>query len=52
MRSALVVVDVQESFRQPASWETVSDPDVADKVDRLVRAARDRGDLVVWVLHA
>ena len=52
MRSALVVVDVQESFRQRASWETVSDPDVADKVDRLVRAARDRGDLVVWVLHA
>jgi nicotinamidase-related amidase len=52
MRSALVVVDVQESFRQRASWETVSDPHVADKVDRLVRAARDRGDLVVWVLHA
>ena len=52
MRSALVVVDVQESFRQRASWEAVSDPDVADKVDRLVRAARDRGDLVVWVLHA
>jgi nicotinamidase-related amidase len=52
MRSALVVVDVQESFRQRASWGTVSDPDVADKVDRLVRAARDRGDLVIWVLHA
>ena len=52
MRSALVVVDVQESFRQRASWETVSDPDVADKVNRLVGAARDRGDLVVWVLHA
>jgi len=52
MRSALVVVDVQESFRQRGSWETVSDPHVADKVDRLVRAARDRGDLVVWVLHA
>jgi nicotinamidase-related amidase len=52
MRSALVVVDVQESFRQRAGWGTVSDPDVADKVDRLVRAARDRGDLVIWVLHA
>jgi nicotinamidase-related amidase len=52
MRTALVVVDVQESFRQRASWGTVSDPDVADKVDRLVRAARDRGDLVIWVLHA
>lgn len=52
MSSALVVVDVQESFRQRASWETVSDPDVADKVNRLVQAVRDRGDLVVWVLHA
>ena len=52
MRSALVVVDVQESFRQRSSWEAVSDPDVADKVNRLVRAARDSGDLVVWVLHA
>ena len=49
---ALVVIDVQESFRQRPDWAVVSTPDVADRVDTLVAAARARGDLVVWVLHA
>ena len=52
MTSALIVVDVQESFRQRPLWRTVSQPDVVQQVDRLVRWARDRGDLVVWVLHS
>jgi nicotinamidase-related amidase len=52
MTSALIVVDVQESFRQRPLWQTVSQPDVVEQVDRLVRWARARGDLVVWVLHA
>lgn len=51
MQRALVVIDVQESFRQRADWAAVSDPDIAAKVDRLVRHARATGDLVVWVLH-
>ncbi|MGW4895897.1 cysteine hydrolase family protein [Kitasatospora sp. NPDC004240] len=51
MNSALVVIDVQESFRRLDNWATVSDPKIAEKVDRLVRDARAKGHLVVWVLH-
>jgi nicotinamidase-related amidase len=49
---ALIVIDVQESFRQQPMWAAISEPGIAGQVARLVRAARDRGDLVVWVLHA
>jgi len=52
MNSALIVIDVQESFRQRPSWPAVSDPEVISQVNRLVAAARRRADLVVWVLHA
>ncbi|MEH0822251.1 MULTISPECIES: isochorismatase family protein [unclassified Micromonospora] len=51
-RAALVVIDVQESFRQRPMWAHASQPDIVRQVDRLVDAARRRGDLVVWVLHA
>lgn len=51
MTRALIVIDVQESFRAHPLWETISDPKIADKVNRLVRHARRAGDLVVWVLH-
>jgi nicotinamidase-related amidase len=50
-RTALIVIDVQESFRVRPNWQAVNRPDIAERVDRLVRAARDKGDLVVWVLH-
>jgi nicotinamidase-related amidase len=49
---ALIVIDVQESFRQRPIWQAVSNPDIADDVNALVAAARAEGDLVVWVLHA
>jgi len=52
MTRALVVVDVQESFRARPLWRTVSTPEVVDNVDTLVRAARAEGDLVFWLLHA
>ncbi|WP_282689388.1 MULTISPECIES: isochorismatase family protein [unclassified Streptomyces] len=52
MNRALIVIDVQESFRTKGRWETLSDPQIADRVGRLVRLARRDGDLVVWVLHA
>ncbi|GAA4251815.1 cysteine hydrolase family protein [Dactylosporangium darangshiense] len=51
MRSALLIIDIQESFRRRPSWAAVSDPDIADTVAPLVADARERGDLVVWVLH-
>lgn len=50
--TALIVIDVQESFRQQPHWAATSNPGVAGQVGRLVVAARARGDLVVWVLHA
>lgn len=52
MQKALVVIDVQESFRQLPLWAAISNPGVADRAARLVDAARSRGELVVWVLHA
>ena len=53
MNRALLVIDVQESFRsRPTDWSEMHNPDIAKQVTRLVDAARDAGDLVVWVLHA
>ena len=49
---ALIVIDVQESFRERPIWATISNPDIVDDVNRLVAHARGAGDLVVWVLHA
>ena len=51
MTRALIVIDVQESFRQRPSWAAVSNPDIVATVNPLIDAARARGDLVVWVLH-
>jgi nicotinamidase-related amidase len=51
MTNALVVIDVQESFRQRPLWQAVSNPEIVTRVQRLVDAARATGDAVVWVLH-
>ncbi len=52
MTSALVVIDVQESFRRRPNWQVVSNPGIVTAVNDLVAAARAVGDLVIWVLHA
>ncbi|MFF2080868.1 cysteine hydrolase family protein [Kitasatospora sp. NPDC058162] len=52
MNKALLVIDVQESFRRQENWAAVSDPDIAARVDELVAHARSEGDLVIWILHA
>ncbi|BCJ55303.1 hydrolase [Actinoplanes sp. NBRC 14428] len=52
MTNALVIIDVQESFRARPLWQAVSNPGIAAQVRRLAEAARAAGDLVVWVLHA
>lgn len=52
MNRALIVIDVQESFRQRPLWRTISNPGIARDAARLVEAARAAGDLVVWVLHS
>ncbi|GAB2631581.1 isochorismatase family protein [Streptomyces capparidis] len=50
--TALLVIDVQESFRQRPSWRAVSNPAIVERVGALVDAARARGRRVVWILHA
>jgi nicotinamidase-related amidase len=51
MSRALIIVDVQESFRQQPAWAAISNPGIGEQVAMLVEAARARRDLVVWVLH-
>jgi nicotinamidase-related amidase len=51
MTRALIVIDIQESFRQRPNWQVISNPQVADRAAQLVGNARAHGDLVVWVLH-
>ena len=52
MTRALLVIDVQESFRARADWHTMHNPQIADQVNRLVGAARAAGDTVFWVMHS
>ncbi|WP_433826461.1 cysteine hydrolase family protein [Actinoplanes sp. CA-015351] len=52
MTNALIVIDVQESFRARPLWRTNSNPDVIENVGRLVDAARAAGDAVIWVVHS
>ncbi|BAL91782.1 putative isochorismatase [Actinoplanes missouriensis 431] len=51
MTNALIVIDVQESFRARPLWATTDNPDVIENVGRLVEAARAAGEPVIWVLH-
>ncbi|MFE7509047.1 isochorismatase family protein [Promicromonospora sp. NPDC057488] len=51
MSRALIVIDVQESFRVRPLWAETLNPGIAEPVDRLVDLARAAGDLVVRVLH-
>lgn len=52
MNRALLVIDVQESFRARESWSQIANPNIAHDVGCLVQAARDAGELVFWVLHS
>ncbi len=52
MTEALVVIDVQESFRARPLWATIDNPDVIQNVRRLVDAARNAGKIVIWILHS
>jgi nicotinamidase-related amidase len=53
MSRALMVIDVQESFRaRTQEWAESYNPKIAEPVNRLVSLARSAGDTVVWVLHS
>ena len=45
MTRALIVIDVQESFRQRPLWQAISNPHIADDVARLVDGA---GPATTW----
>ena len=49
MKRALVVIDVQESFRQRPNWAASSNPEIAKQVHRLVEKFRADGEMIVWV---
>ena len=51
MTTALIVIDVQNSFRVRDDWRGASAPDIADRVASLVGHSRAAGHEVVWVLH-
>jgi nicotinamidase-related amidase len=50
-RSALLVVDVQDSFRATPRWERRSSTAFEENVDRLVKAYRQAGLPVLFFLH-
>lgn len=51
-RSALLVIDVQESFRADAArWARRGNPAFETNLGRLVEAYRDAGLPVIWILH-
>ena len=52
MNRALLVIDVQESFRAQPSWSEMANQQITEPVGRLVDAARAAGERVVWLLHA
>jgi nicotinamidase-related amidase len=52
MTHALLVIDVQESFRQRPLWRAISNPGIAGDVARLADGVRAGGGLVVWLLHS
>lgn len=51
MTTALIVIDVQESFRVRDSWLEASAPDIAERIGLLVDHARAAGQGVLWILH-
>ena len=51
MRRALLVVDVQRGMDAADHWGPRDNPDCEDNVARLIAAARERGDAVVFVRH-
>lgn len=50
-RTALIVIDVQESFRQTPDWSDVDLPDFRSAILGLERGAREAGVPVVHIFH-
>src|SRR5690606_35175604 len=52
MAQALLVIDVQDSFRGTERWQSISDPAVIDRIAALVERFRTAGASVIWILHS
>lgn len=50
-QSALLVVDIQDSFKATSRWERRNNPRFEENVDRLIQAWRGAGLPVIFVLH-
>ena len=50
-RSALLVVDIQDSFKATSRWERRNNPQFEENVDRLIQAWRGADLPVIFVLH-
>ena len=50
-RSALLVVDIQDSFKATSRWELRNNPRFEENVDRLIQAWRGASLPVIFVLH-
>lgn len=50
-RSALLVVDIQDSFKATARWEQRNNPRFEENVERLIQAWRGAGLPVIFILH-
>jgi nicotinamidase-related amidase len=50
-QSALLVVDVQDSFKVGPRWERRSNPRFEGNLDRLIRAYREADLPVIFILH-
>lgn len=50
-QSALLVIDIQDSFRLGPRWERRSNPDFEKNVDRLLQSWRAAGLPVFFILH-
>lgn len=46
------MIDTQQSFQQRAEWRVSSNPGIVKQVNRLIDAARQADDLIVYLLHA
>lgn len=51
MKTALINIDLQDSFRVQPSWSLISAPDIVARVNRLADHSRAAGDEVIWVFH-
>lgn len=50
--SALLVIDVQDSFKASPRWERRNNPALEANVDRLIQAFRKAGRPVFYILHS